>query len=126
MSAATEFSLYEQIGGEKAVTAAVEIFYRRVMADPLLQPFFAGRDMRRLAAMQRGFLTLAFGGPNLYTGRNMRTAHAPLVQAGLSDAHFDAVLNHLDATLEEMGVLPPLRKWARALTEPLRKDVLNR
>jgi hemoglobin len=126
MSAAKELSLYEQIGGERAVEAAVEIFYRRVNADPLLQSFFAGRDMKRLTAMQRGFLTLAFGGPNLYTGRGMRSAHAPLVQRGLSDAHFDAVLDHLDATLEEMGVSPQLRKWARALTEPLRKDVLNR
>lgn len=126
MSAAREVSLYEQIGGEQAVATAVEIFYRRVMADPLLQPFFAGRDMKRLTAMQRGFLTLAFGGPNLYTGRNMRTAHTALVRQGLSDSHFDAVLDHLDATLAEMGIAPSLRKWARALTEPLRKDVLNR
>jgi hemoglobin len=119
-------SLYEQLGGEEMVTRAVTSFYRRVMGDSLLAPFFVGMDMERQMAMQRAFLTTVFGGPGTYTGRGMRNAHARLVQRGLGDAHFNAVLSHLDDTLAELDISPPLRNWARAITESLRKDILGR
>jgi hemoglobin len=119
-------SLYEQLGGEEMVSKTVTIFYRKVLADPLLRPFFEGMDMMRLEAMQRAFLITVFGGPTAYSGRDMSRAHARLVQRGLGDAHFDAVVRHLDTTLEELSVNKPLRNWARALTEALRKDILGR
>ncbi|HYO54733.1 group 1 truncated hemoglobin [Archangium sp.] len=119
-------SLYEQLGGEEMVSKAVTIFYRKVLADPGLRPFFEGMNMARMESMQRVFLATAFGGPNAYSGRDMRRAHTGLVARGLSDVHFDAVLNHLDDTLAELMVSKPLRDWARALTESLRKDILGR
>jgi hemoglobin len=119
-------SLYEQLGGEKMVDKTVTIFYRKVLADPLLRPFFEGMDMTRLEAMQRAFLITVFGGPNAYSGRDMSRAHTRLVQRGMSDVHFDAVVRHLDTTLEEQGVNKTLRDWARALTESMRKDILGR
>ncbi|HSP78433.1 MAG TPA: group 1 truncated hemoglobin [Myxococcaceae bacterium] len=119
-------SLYEQLGGESMVANAVTIFYRKVMEDTRLRPFFEGTNMERQVSMQRAFLTTAFGGPNSYSGRDMRRAHAGLVQRGLSDVHFDAVLTHLDDTLAELGVNKALRDWARAITESMRKDVLVR
>jgi truncated hemoglobin YjbI len=36
---AEAISLYEAIGGRAAVTAAVDRFYRRLLADPALAPF---------------------------------------------------------------------------------------
>ncbi|HYO70891.1 MAG TPA: group 1 truncated hemoglobin [Archangium sp.] len=119
-------SLYEQLGGEEMVTRTVNIFYKKVLADPRLRPFFENMDMVRLEAMQRAFLSTAFGGPGAYSGRDMRRAHTRLVARGMSDVHFDAVLGHLDSTLEELSVGKPLRDWARALTESLRKDILCR
>ena len=119
-------SLYEQLGGEEMVSKTVTIFYRKVLADPLLRPFFENMDMVRLESMQRAFLVTAFGGPGAYSGRDMRRAHGGLVARGMSDVHFDAVLTHLDDTLAELNVIKPLRDWARALTESLRKDILGR
>jgi hemoglobin len=119
-------SLYEQLGGDAMVAKTVTRFYGRVVADPLLRPFFEGMDMRRMEAMQKAFLTTAFGGPNAYSGRDMRRAHERLVQRGMGDAHFDAVVKHLDSTLAELEVNKTLRDWARALTESLRKDILGR
>jgi hemoglobin len=119
-------SLYEQLGGEEMVSRMVAIFYRKVLADPLLKPFFEKMDMARMESMQRSFMSVAFGGPNTYTGRDMRRAHARMVQQGLSDAHFEAVLGHLNDTLAELNVSKPLRDWAQALTDSHRKDVLGR
>ena len=43
-------SLYEKIGGDAAVNAAVDIFYRKVLADDRINQFFEGVDMDKQAA----------------------------------------------------------------------------
>ena len=40
-------SLYDQIGGDAAVNAAVDIFYRKVLSDDRIKQFFDGVDMDR-------------------------------------------------------------------------------
>ena len=49
-------SIYDAIGGQAALEAAVERFYERVTADALVAPFFAGMDMRKLKVHQLAFL----------------------------------------------------------------------
>jgi hemoglobin len=122
----SEQSLFEQIGGEAAVDAAVDIFYRKVLADDRINQFFEGVDMERQAAKQKAFLTVAFGGPNNYTGKDMRDGHAHLVKKGLNDSHFDAVMENLGATLKELNVPDELIAKAAAIAESTRNDVLGR
>lgn len=119
-------SLFEQIGGAKAMEAAVELFYRRVLMDERISSFFEGVDMERQAAKQQAFLTLVCGGPHSYTGLDMRKGHAHLVQRGLNDVHFDAVVEHLSGTLEELGVARPLIEQVLQAAESMRAAVLNR
>ncbi|MCY1007742.1 group 1 truncated hemoglobin [Nannocystis pusilla] len=119
-------SLYDELGGAVAIDAAVDIFYRKVMADDLLAPFFDDVDMERQAAKQKAFLTMVTGGPAHYTGRDMRRAHAHLVAEGIGDAHFDAVVGHLAGTLKELGVSDDKIARVGALAESVRNDVLNR
>ncbi len=120
-------SLFEKLGGIGAVDAAVDRFYDKVLADKRIQHFFAQTDMARQRAHQKAFLTVAFGGPNAYEGRDMRNAHARLVgELGLSDAHFDAVVENLAETLREMGVAETLIGEVGAVAETVRCDVLGR
>lgn len=119
-------TLFDRIGGEAAVDAAVDVFYRKVLADDRINKFFEGIDMERQAAKQKAFLTFAFGGPNNYSGKDMREGHAHLVQKGLSDEHFDAVMENLGATLIELNVPDDLITEAAAIAESTRKDVLGR
>lgn len=120
-------TLYEQLGGEAAVNAAVDIFYRKVLEDYRINRFFDSKDMEKQVGKQKAFLTMAFGGPNNYNGRDMREAHAHLVkQLGLDDSHFDAVMEHLGATLQELNVPQDLIAQAAAIAESTRNDVLNR
>jgi len=123
---AQQSSLYDRLGGEPAVDAAVDIFYRKVLADDRINQFFEGVDIAKQAAKQKSFLTFAFGGPNNYSGADMRTAHARLVQAGLDDSHFDAVMEHLGATMQELNVPAHLIAEAAAIAEGTRSDVLGR
>lgn len=103
-------TLYERIGGEVAVDAAVDKFYEKVLADDRINHLFEGIDMARQAKHQKKFLTYAFGGPANYTGRTMSIAHKRLVEEkGLTDAHFDAVIENLGATLKELGLPDDIR-----------------
>lgn len=119
-------SLYENIGGEAAVNAAVDIFYRKVLKDNRIKHFFDGVDMDKQAAKQKAFLIMAFGGPHNYTGADMRRGHAHLVAKGLNDSHFDAVMENLGATLKELNVPDNLIAQAAAIAESTRKDVLGK
>lgn len=119
-------TLYEQLGGEAAVNAAVDIFYRKVLSDYRINRFFDNSDMERQAGKQKAFLTMAFGGPNNYTGTDMRTAHAKFVKMGLNDSHFDAVMEHLTGTLRELKVPEALVSQVAAIAESTRSDVLGR
>jgi hemoglobin len=119
-------TLYERLGGEPAVNAAVDIFYRKVLNDYRINRFFDDVDMEKQAAKQKAFLTMAFGGPHSYTGEDMRKGHAHLVKMGLDDSHFDAVVEHLGATLEELNVPQELIAEVVAICETTRNDVLGR
>lgn len=119
-------SLYEQLGGEAAVDAAVDIFYRKVLQDDRINHFFDSVDMSKQAAKQKAFMTMAFGGPNEYTGQDMRTGHAHLVEQGLNDTHFDAVVENLEATLRELHVPDTLIAQVNSIVESARDDVLGR
>jgi len=116
-------SLYARIGGEAAVDAAVDVFYRRVLGDELISHHFDTVDMDRQRAKQKAFLTYAFGGPNSYTGRDLRTAHAKMK---LTEQDFDAVIGHLVATLQQLKVPPDLIESAGKIALSVKNDVLNR
>ncbi|HUW76418.1 MAG TPA: group 1 truncated hemoglobin [Gallionella sp.] len=119
-------SLYQEIGGEPAVNAAVDIFYRKVLKDDRIKRFFDGVDMDKQAAKQKAFLTMAFGGPHNYTGMDMRKGHAHLVKMGLNDSHFDAVVEDLAATLKELKVADNLIAQVAAVAETTRNDILGK
>jgi len=69
---------------------------------------------------------MVFGGPNSYTGKDMRAAHKHLVAKGLNDSHVDAVIEDLGATLKELGVSDADIKEVAALANSVRDDVLDR
>ena len=103
-------SIFEQIGGPPAMTAAVDDFYRRVMADPALSPYFDGVDMRRLKNHQRAFISAAIGAPDPYLGRSMPD-------------HFDRVVHHLVNTLADLGVADSIIDAVGATLAPLKADI---
>lgn len=115
-------SIYDQIGGSPAVKAAVTVFYDRVTVDPLLSQWFAGVDLDRLKGHQRAFLAAALGGPELFSGRGLDAAHAELK---ITPEAFDAVVEHLAATLHDLGVADDVIANVRVSLEGLRGEVVT-
>jgi hemoglobin len=119
-------SLFERLGGEEAIIAAVDLFYEKLLADARVSHFFEALDVDAQAKKQVTFMAWAFGAPETYKGRDLRAAHAGLLRRGLSDEHFDAVAQHLRATLEELGIEEPLIGEALGIVAGTRADVLGR
>ncbi len=59
-------TLHEWMGGDARLSALFAGFYRRVGADPVLGPVFAGMDPHH-AAKVGAFVAQVFGGPAHYT-----------------------------------------------------------
>lgn len=120
-------SLYDELGGEQALSAVVDAFYVKVLADERVNGFFTKTNMKVQAKQQKDFLTMAFGGPNNYKGRDMATAHAKLVQdKGLNDSHFDAIVELLASTLKDFNVPDDKIAAVAAVAETVRDSVLGR
>jgi hemoglobin len=119
-------SLYEEIGGEASIDAALDKFYPKILGDPRVSFLFAGVDMARLRTHARAFLTMAFGGPSSYGGRDLRTAHAKARGQGLNDTLFEVFMGHFRATLEDLGVPQPKITEIVSIAEGGRNDVLSR
>jgi hemoglobin len=118
-------SLYDQLGGAAALDRAVDIFYRKMLADERVARFFESVDMDRQAAKQKAFLSMVLGGPNHYSGKDMRAAHAHLVARGLDGSHVDVVIEHLGATLKQLGATDAQIGEVAAVANSARADVLG-
>jgi hemoglobin len=121
----TSFSIFSKIGGINALHNIVDSFYDKVMADETVNHFFADADMDIQRGKMKAFLMMALGGPVKFTGKDMRKAHVHLVAGGLTDKHYNAIGNHLDASLKEYGVDETTRTSIAKVVESVRKDVLN-
>lgn len=97
----TQTTLYELLGGQTAVEAVVDEFYKRILQDERVAHYFTHLDMEQQRNHQTAFMSSVVGGPQLYAGRSMAEAHAHLK---LSKADFDAVAGHLVAALERFSV----------------------
>jgi len=119
-------TLYDEIGGKNAVELASIKLYYHILEDDRINHFFKDIDIKKQSVKMNAFLTYIFGGPSLYTGRNMRKSHKSVVERGLNDGHVDAMLENVHTVLNEMEIAPELQKQVLAKLEKHRDDVLCR
>lgn len=91
-------SLYDRLGGFKAVRKLVSDFYDRVLDDDDLSPHFADTDMASLIDHQTKFFSMLFGGPTSYTDDQLRRIHGG---KGITEHEFGLVCELLVETLED-------------------------
>lgn len=100
-------SIYEQLGGAKTIDTAVDKFYDKVLADPLVYDFFRETNMKFLRKHQKNFISFVTGGPSVYEGKDLRKVHEHL---HLEDVHMDSIKKHLGDTFAELGIKEDLVK----------------
>jgi hemoglobin len=101
VSDSTSPTLFEQAGGEAGIADLTFEFYRRVLSDPKLMPFFTDVSIKKMQTMQREFFAAAMDGPIAYSGRPLSQVHAGL---GIRTTHLQLFLDHLLASLKNTEI----------------------
>ncbi|MDB5312748.1 MAG: group 1 hemoglobin [Gemmataceae bacterium] len=100
-------TLWERLGGEKAVRAVVHDFAVAAAADPKVNLARDGKykldakGAERLEQLLVEWISKETGGPLKYTGRDMKTAHAGMK---ITEAEFRALLSHAVDALKKHKV----------------------
>jgi len=119
-------TLYQRLGGYDAIAAVTDDFVGRLATDPQLKRFFGGLSVdsqKKLRQHVVDFLCSATGGPCLYTGRDMRTAHTGL---GITEADWNASVVHLTATLDKFKVPEKEKGEVLGAIGGLKGDIVGR
>ena len=122
---ATTPSLYKRLGGYDAIAAVVDDFVPRLVGDAQLARFFVGHgaDTRmRIRQHALDLVCMASGGPCLYFGRDMKTAHKGL---GITEADWATMSNHFVATLDKFKVGQKEKDDLLAIVAGLKKDIVE-
>jgi len=109
-------SLYERVGGGRAIVRVVDEFYDRLTRDPRVLHHFDPGRLPSLKAGQCAWLANALGSGGTDPVADLREAHAHLE---ISDDQVAAVVGHLDASLASAGVDDELRRQVMALVSRL-------
>jgi len=113
-------TLYERLGGEPAIMAVVDELVKKTAGNPKINFTRKGTlaevmlDEAGVAKLKKHLVDMigeATGGPQKYTGKDMKKAH---VGMGITNEEFDALAGELKAVLDQFKV--PLPEQAELLT----------
>ena len=92
-------SLYEWAGGQEVFENLTDLFYKKVLQDPLLNPVFKNMSPEHSKHVAH-FIAEVFGGPRVYTTED-------------GGSHADMVQQHLGKMLDE----PKRKRWMELLLQ---------
>jgi hemoglobin len=124
--AETPKSLYQRLGGYDALAAVTDDFLGRLATDKQLGRFLAGHSedsLKRIRQLIVEQLCAATGGPCVYMGRDMKTAHKGM---GISKAEWDVAVKHLVATLDKFKVPEGEKKEVLGAVSSFEKDIVEK
>ena len=126
VSAQSGNSLYKQLGGYDALAAVTDDFITRLATDKTLGRFFVGasdNSKMRIRQLVLDQLCAATGGPCVYIGRDMKTAHKGL---GITEEDWNIAVKHLVATLTKFKVPENLQKEVSTAISGLKADIVEK
>jgi hemoglobin len=114
-------SLYGSLGSER-LRLAVDLFYRALLNDPELAPYFVGVDVDRVKRHQFRLLAQLLGGPDTYSSVGLSAAHQPL---GITPEHHERVVAHLVSTLQGLGASAEVITVLGAAVDSVRDEITS-
>ncbi len=126
LSSSPEETLYRRLGGYDVISAVIDEFLNRFRSYPRLVRFGGGRSLdsrQRTRQLIIEHICSLAGGPCVYTGRDMKTSHVGL---GITEAEWDANLQHASAALEKYGVALREKEEFLAIFQKYKDDVVEK
>jgi hemoglobin len=94
-------TLYDQLGQEPGITNVIDNFIGIVAADSRINHFFANANIARLKTLLVLQVGMASGGPQKYSGRDMKSTHAGMK---IREADFNALAEDLYMAMDRAHV----------------------
>src|SRR5690349_5598148 len=119
-------TLYKRLGGYDALAAVTDDFIKGLATDPKLSRFFVGasdNSKARIRQLVLDQLCAATGGPCVYIGRDMKTAHKGL---GITEEDWNIAVKHLVAALTKFKVPESLQKEVAGALSGLKNDIVEK
>jgi hemoglobin len=115
-------TLYQRLGGAERIAEIVDEVLDRHAVNPVLAPRFSGKDLPLLKRVATQFFCAGSGGPQMYEGRDLRTAH---VGMNISEHELVATMDDFVAALNSHGVGPNEVNEVVAILYSLKGDVVR-
>ena len=115
-------TLFERLGGEEGIKNISSDVVDLHMKNPTIAARFAGTDAPKLKQTVTEFFIQGSGGPEVYTGKDMRTAH---LHMNISDDEYMAAVDDLMTALDKNGIQQRAKEEVLYIFYSLRPDVVR-
>ena len=121
--AAADPAVYQALGQRAGIVNLMDDFVARLVADPRIAGKFKDSNLKNLKAQLSDQICQVSGGPCVYEGSDMKSAHEEL---GITMADFNALVEDLQLSMEAKGI--PFRVQNRLLARlaPMHRDIITR
>jgi hemoglobin len=120
--AATDDSLYKAFGEQAGLTALMDDFVKRLVADKRIGSFFKDTNQANLAQQLSDQLCMLSGGPCFYRGAPMKDVHADM---DITKADFNALVEVLQVSMDAKGVPFAAQNRMLARLAPMHREVVT-
>ena len=123
---ATGKTLYARLGGYDAIAAIVDESLQTLSSDTQMGRFAGGMNLERRKRNRQltlDYLSAAAGGPTLYLGQDMKTAHAGLE---ISTREWEVSMEHVQRALTKFRVPDAESREFMALFSSVADQIIER
>lgn len=114
--------LYQAFGEQAGIRSLMDDFVVRLKADPRIGEQFKDTNLGNLAKSLSDQLCQLSGGPCVYKGPDMKTAHA---DRDTTRAQFNALVEVLQQSMDARGIPFTRQNQMLALLAPMHRDVIT-
>jgi hemoglobin len=115
-------TLYERLGGSEGITKIAADIVDIHAANPRIAPRFSDTDLSALKNAAATFFIAGSGGPNVYQGKDMLSAHKGM---NIDEEEFNAVLDDALQALDKNNVGQREKEEVLFILYSMKKDIVR-
>jgi hemoglobin len=114
--------LYQTFGAKPGLVKLMDDFMVRLLADPRTGPHFKPANQQRVKDQLVEQFCMVMGGPCVYKGADMKSAHGNL---DITKSDFNALVEVLQLSMDAQGIAFSEQNKLLARLAPMHRDVIT-